>query len=140
VSEDLRVMTVLGPISPGALGVTLVHEHLFLLLDRGVNIQFDNFGKEFSIPAEDRGFAGGVFAMDADRAKTIGSLVRMGYERQILITNDICFKCMLHRFGGKGYDHVLRDVARMLLEEGIFKEILDVFMIENPRLFLTPAH
>lgn len=113
-------------------------DYMQSLLDRGVMVQFDNFGKEFAIPEEDRGFAGGVFAADSERVKTIGALARLGYERQILITNDICFKCMLHRFGGKGYDHILRNVSRMLLEEGISQEILDLFMIENPRLFLTP--
>lgn len=114
-------------------------DYITSLLDRGVNIQFDNFGKEFLIPQEDQAFAGGQFASDAERVKTIGALVRMGYERQILITNDICFKCMLHRFGGKGYDHVLRTVPQMLVEEGISKAVIDLFMTENPRQFLTPA-
>lgn len=119
--------------------VVLDQDYIRSLLDRGVTIQFDNFGKEFPAPADAEGFAGGAFASDNARVKTIGSLVRLGYEGQILITNDICFKCMLHRFGGRGYDHVLRTIPHMLLEEGVPEKTLSTFLVANPRRFLTPT-
>lgn len=114
-------------------------DYLKDLLERGVLVQFDNFGKEFSIPEEERGFAGGVFATDAERAGMLAKLLSLGYASQLLMTNDICLKCMLHSFGGKGYDHVLRGVRLMLEQEGVSGEVFRQLMVDNPRRFLTPS-
>lgn len=112
-------------------------EYIRALLERGVLVEFDNFGKEFYIDPADRGFAGGVFARDIDRVLAIKKLLSWGYEKQILVTNDICLKCMLHYYGGWGYDHILRNVAPMMLDEGILRETIDTFLCENPRRLLS---
>ena len=49
-------------------------------LDLGVCLGFDNFGKEFYIDADDRGFAGGIFARDLERVQVIRQLVARGHE------------------------------------------------------------
>jgi phosphotriesterase-related protein len=107
-------------------------DYLEDLLRLGVNIEFDNFGKEFFILKADRGFAGGVFARDIERVHVIRDLVERGFERQILITNDICLKSMLRTYGGLGYDHVVRSIGPMMLDEGIPQTSIDVFLRENP--------
>jgi phosphotriesterase-related protein len=106
------------------------------LLKLGVFVEFDNFGKEFYIDVVDRGFAGGVFARDIERIQVIKTLVEEGYERQILITNDICLKSMLHHYGGWGYDHILRYIVPMMADEGLPTALADVFLVENPRRLL----
>ena len=50
-------------------------DYLRPLLDLGVCLGFDNFGKEFYIDADDRGFAGGIFARDLERVQVIRQLV-----------------------------------------------------------------
>jgi phosphotriesterase-related protein len=111
-------------------------EYIKALLGRGVYIEFDDFGKEFYIDPADRGFAGGVFARDIERVRVIKTLIERGYEKQILVTNDICLKCMLHHYGGWGYDHILRNVVPMMVDEGISQNTIDLFLSENPKRLL----
>jgi phosphotriesterase-related protein len=106
--------------------------YIVSLLRLGVNIEFDNFGKEFFILKEDRGFAGGVFARDIERVRLILDLLEQDYEEQILITNDICLKSMLRAYGGTGYDHILCNIVPMMKGEGISDETIDTFLKKNP--------
>jgi phosphotriesterase-related protein len=133
-----------GGVAPSSIAICHVDvvirpRYLLRLLARGVFVQFDNFGKEFWIDPADRGYAGGVFAHDPDRVRVIADLVKRGYERQILISNDICLKCMLHRYGGWGYDHVIRNVPVMLREAGVPPRAIQRMRVENPRVFLAPS-
>lgn len=107
------------------------------LLKLGVNIEFDNFGKEFYINKADRGFAGGVFARDIERVRVIRDLLEKGFERQILITNDVCLKSMLRAYGGTGYDHILRTIVPMMLDEGLSQTTIDRLLTDNPARVLT---
>ncbi len=108
-------------------------DYLRALLKRGIYIEFDNFGKEFYIDREDRsGFSGGVFAYDLDRVRVIRQLVEWGYERQILITNDLCLKQMLRRFGGWGYAHILHHIVPMMEDEKISIKVIERLVRDNP--------
>ena len=106
------------------------------LLSRDVFLEFDNFGKEFDIPPEDRGFAGGVFVRDTARIEVMRQLLELGFAGQILIANDICLKSMLHACGGQGYDHILRNIVPMMLDRGIPRETIDMILVSNPRKVL----
>jgi phosphotriesterase-related protein len=117
--------------------VELDLEYIRALLKRGVFVEFDNFAKEFTINPADRGFAGGVFVRDIDRVRAIKEILDWGYEEQILVTNDICLKCILHHYGGWGYDHVLRNVVPMMLDEGISRETIDRILNDNPKQVLA---
>jgi len=55
-----------------------------------------------------------------------------GYSRQILITNDICLKCMLNKYGGNGYSHILNNVVPLMREEGISESGIYQILINNP--------
>ncbi|MCL5096029.1 MAG: hypothetical protein M1608_00535 [Candidatus Omnitrophica bacterium] len=111
-------------------------DYIRALLRKGVFVEFDNFGKEFYIDPADRGFAGGIFARDIERVRAIKQLVDEGYESQILVTNDICLKCMLHAYGGWGYDHILRGIVPMMMHEGISQHAIDGFIRDNPKRWL----
>ena len=111
-------------------------DYILELLKTGAFVEFDNFGKEYFIERRFRGFAGGVFARDIERVVVLKQLVEGGYLRQLLITNDVCLKTLLHKYGGRGYDHVVTDVVPMLLDEGITPEQIDVLLQDNPRRFL----
>lgn len=118
------------------IDVEMSTAYLKTLLERGVFVEFDDFGKEFYIDPPDRGFAGGVFARDIERVRVIKVLLDWGYERRILVTNDICLKSMLHAYGGWGYDHILKHVAPMMRDESIPQETVDAFLMDNPRTLL----
>lgn len=106
------------------------------LLDRGAMVEFDDFGKEFPVDPAESDFAGGPFATDAERVLALAQLVEEGYDRQLLITNDICLKQMLHRYGGRGYDHILTNVVPSLREAGLTEETVDRLLVENPARWL----
>lgn len=111
-------------------------DYMIAVMNRGAFIEFDNFGKEFWIPAEKRAFAGGNFATDRDRIQIIRKLVGLGYQNQLLITNDICLKIMLHTYGGWGYDHILTNIVPMLVDAGIDETTIWNIIKKNPqRLF-----
>jgi phosphotriesterase-related protein len=109
------------------------------LLGRGVFVEFDDFGKEFCVSPSERGFAGGGFAGDPERVRLLRGLLDAGYERQLLITNDICFKSMLSHYGGWGYGHILRHVVPMLRAEGADERAIQTLLQDNPRRLLASA-
>lgn len=107
------------------------------VIKRGAFLEFDNFGKEFIISREKRGFAGGHFNSDWERVRTIQYLADEGFADRLLLTNDICLKIMLHTYGGWGYDHILTNVVPMLEEVGVPEKDLNVMIRENPRKMLA---
>ena len=118
------------------IDVEISERYLTTLLERGVMVEFDDFGKEFYIDPPDRGFAGGVFARDIERVRVIRDLLERGFGRQILITNDICLKSMLHAYGGWGYDHILKHVVAMMEDEGISAQFIETLLTANPQQLL----
>jgi len=119
--------------------VPLDIEYMKDILSRGAMLEFDNFGKEFYIPPPERDFAGGIFATDIERVRTLKLLLEEGYKDQILISNDICLKILLHRYGGWGYDHVLQNIVTMMVEEGIDRDLIGHLIEKNPKEWLNPA-
>jgi phosphotriesterase-related protein len=114
-------------------------EYLRELLKMDVCVEFDNFGKEFEPDASDESFAGGRFASDKDRIRVIKKCIDWGYISQILITNDICLKCMLHKYGGAGYSHIQDNVVPTMRDQGITEFDINQLLIENPRFLLNVA-
>ncbi|MBP5637956.1 MAG: hypothetical protein J6X55_00625, partial [Victivallales bacterium] len=111
-------------------------DYILALLKRGVFVELDNFGKEFT-PAPG-GFAAGRFISDFERSKLAEWIIREGFEKQLLLTNDICLKCLLKKNGGAGYSHIFRDIIPMLQQLGIPEDILKKRILrENPIRMLT---
>ncbi|MBE7036633.1 MAG: hypothetical protein E7403_05005 [Ruminococcaceae bacterium] len=110
--------------------VLLRPDYVRALLDRGVYIEFDNFGKEFYVSEERR------FAYDLERIKLLKRLLDEGYGEQILLCNDICLKTMWRKFGGTGYAHILNAVKNMALENGITENQYMSLLTENVKNFI----
>ena len=106
------------------------------LCNQGVFIEFDNFDKEFLMDREKGGFAGGDFAKDKERVKAIVELIDSGFISNILLSNDICLKTLLHNYGGRGYDHLLTNIVPMLKNEGLNEDDIHELIIGNPKKFL----
>ena len=110
--------------------VWLRPDYIRALLDKGVFVEFDNFGKEFYVSEERR------FAYDLERIRLLKKLLDEGYQKQILICNDICLKSMWKRYGGLGYAHILRGVKAMALENGITESLYSSLLTENVKNFI----
>ena len=107
-------------------------EYIYALLQRGVYVEFDNFGKEYYIRREVRNSGYGLFVHDTERVTLLKKMIDDGYLRQILLSCDVCLKNLLHTYGGWGYDHVLTNIVPMMEDEGITEEQIHTLLVENP--------
>jgi phosphotriesterase-related protein len=141
--EAIKILSENGAdpekISINHVDVVLDVEYCRRVLDFGAYVEFDNFGKEYYIDREYRGFAGGIFARDIDRVNAVKQLVDSGCVSKILMSCDVCLKTLLHHYGGWGYDHVLTHIVPMLHEQGVTGAQVDVILRENPGKFLDIA-
>lgn len=111
-------------------------DYIISLLDQGVFVEFDNFGKEMATDLWDCKPGSGRFATDWERVRLLKKLLDRGYGKQILMACDICLKQLLHAYGGWGYDHVLTHIVPMLREVGAAQEQIDDILINNPARWL----
>jgi len=111
-------------------------DYIFRLLDTGVYVEFDNFGKEMFTDIWDCKPGSGRFVTDWQRVLLIKKLIDRGYEKQLLFSCDICLKTLLHAYGGWGYDHVLRHIVPMLNETGVKQDTIQSILTENPARWL----
>lgn len=113
------------------IDVMLRPDYVKSLLDMGIYVEFDNFGKEFYVSKERR------FAYDLERIELLKFLIDEGYKDKILICNDICLKTMWRKFGGLGYSHILRTVRRMAVDAGIDESVYMSILSDNVKNFLS---
>ena len=111
--------------------VWLRPDYIKALLDQGVYIEFDNFGKEFYVSEARR------FAYDLERIRVLKELIEAGYQDQILISNDICLKSMWRTYGGLGYTHILCGVKYMAEENGIDEDTYLSLLTKNVVNFIA---
>jgi len=107
-------------------------DYVFSLLEKGVFVEFDNFGKEYYIRREVRNSGYGCFVHDTERVTFLKKLIDAGYLRQVLLSCDVCLKNLLHTYGGWGYDHVLTNIVPMMEDEGITAEQIHTLLVTNP--------
>ncbi len=69
---------------------------------------------------------------DAQRIEALEFLVSNGHLSQVLVGQDVCQSRQLSRYGGKGYAHVLENIAPRLRGRGFTQEQIDAILIDNP--------
>lgn len=111
-------------------------DYILALLDQGVYVEFDNFGKENNTDPWDLGPGNGRFVSDWDRVRLIKKLIDRGYAGQLLFSCDVCLKTLLHAYGGWGYDHVLTHILPMLREISVSDEDICRILVKNPAAWL----
>jgi len=106
----------------------------------GCYLEYDIFGYPTFAPPSFSG--GGVIynrPCDRERIEQIIELINAGYLNQILISQDICMKHLLLRYGGHGFAHILRNIVPQMLVRGITREQIHTMMVENPKRVLSFA-
>ena len=88
------------------------------LLDAGCYIQFDTIGRNH-------------MNSDVDRINSILNLVALGYQDQILLSTDRCFRSDLKTFGGFGYDYLFITFKELITNAGLPGEIFENFTKRN---------
>lgn len=109
---------------------------LWELADLGSYLQFDLFGHESSF------YGATPFDMPSDgqRLDRIAKLLEGDIVSRLLISQDICTKHRLTKYGGHGYYHILESVVPFMRKKGIPNEVIRQIIVENPaRLLPRPA-
>ncbi|MBW2056670.1 MAG: phosphotriesterase-related protein [Deltaproteobacteria bacterium] len=99
---------------------------------RGAYIEYDTFGKEYT--RTDKSYE---LPKDTQRVKSIQYLAQEGFVDRILLSQDVCFKMDLHRYGGWGYDHILTNVLPMFHAAGTGDDTLHRILEVNPAKALS---
>ncbi len=107
------------------------------LADLGIFIEMDCFGHEFYADngAYDSDWPWG-FRSDMERVANLKRIVEAGFVGQLLLSQDICVKMQLRRYGAYGYAHILENIVPMALRVGLTREHFETMLVHNPaRLF-----
>ncbi len=102
------------------------------VLSLGATIGFDSFGCDV--------YFARLWKSPSDMEKVAGLLadLELGYEDQLVLGHDISLKCQLKRFGGMGYDHVLRRIVPTLVNHHeVASGVINKLLVQNPRRLLT---
>lgn len=99
----------------------------------GCYLEYDIFGGNAFYPLRF-----GVFnrPCDCERILQIKGLIERGHLRQVLISQDICLKTKLTRYGGPGYAHILRNILPQMKAREITDEQIHTIMATNPQTLL----
>lgn len=101
------------------------------LLDRGVTASYDQFGgEEYFTSRNDAYFP------DKLRVDAVTALVEAGYAGQIVLANEVAFKCNYTQFGGHGYGHLLENILPDFRSRGLTEDQFHTMLVENPRRLL----
>jgi phosphotriesterase-related protein len=74
---------------------------------------------------------------DGTRIDYLSALFEAGFGSRLLISQDICTKIHLTRFGGEGYTHILENVTPMMERKGLGKAEIRMLCVDNPARMLT---
>jgi phosphotriesterase-related protein len=95
--------------------------HVRRIAEQGVYLGIDNIG-----------YRGDGYPADEVRARNVLELATEGFERQLLLSLDVCLKQHLHSYGGKGYDHLQTKFIPLLKNVGLGEEVIQQMTIHNP--------
>ena len=108
--------------------------YLERLMQRGVNLSFDQFGLEAYL-GEDMDMI--WLPRDIDRVRTIIRLCELGYSRQIVLSHDVSFQICYKKYGGGGYAHILDNIVPILLSHGAHPNAVNRMLVGNPARILA---
>ena len=74
---------------------------------------------------------------DGQRIDYLIYLISKGYEKQIVIAQDICTKHRLQKYGGHGFSHIIENVIPHMIEKGMSRKQIDNIIINNPANILA---
>ncbi len=138
--ESVEILLSMG-VDPKRITISHIDvenrlDYILKLLEYGVYVEFDNFGKEYYVDREVRNAGYGLFVTDVERVKLVKLLIDKGYLNQILLSCDVCLKTCLRTYGAWGYDHLLTNILPMMEDEGITQEQIDTMLKTNPQNWL----
>ena len=106
------------------------------IAESGCYLEWDQFGTELSFyslnPSVD-------IPGDAKRMDNIAWAISEGYGDRIVISQDICFKHSLLKYGGHGYFYILANIVPRMRARGFSEVGIRKILVDNPAAALTFA-
>lgn len=103
-------------------------DHWREIVRRGAHVEADFLGMSFT-PLERAG--------EPNVIHLLTTLLDEGYERQILLSQDVCHDAQLTSYGGNGYTYLQRTFLPRLQAAGASESTLRTITVENPARLLT---
>lgn len=92
---------------------------------RGAWVSFDQFGMNFP----------GIIG-DEQRINDVITVFEHGWERQLLLSQDIAWKVRLKKYGGEGFGDLIVNILPKLRARGLTESQLHLLFCENPQSLL----
>lgn len=103
-------------------------EHWREIVRRGAHVEADFLGMSFT-PLERAG--------EPKVVELISTLLNEGFEKQILLSQDVCHDSQLASYGGNGYTYLQKSFLPRLAEAGVNAATIKTITVENPARLLT---
>jgi phosphotriesterase-related protein len=103
-------------------------EHWREIVRRGAHVEADFLGMSFT-PLERAG--------EPKVVELISTLLSEGFEKQILLSQDVCHDSQLASYGGNGYTYLQKSFLPRLVEAGVNAATIKTITVENPARLLT---
>jgi phosphotriesterase-related protein len=110
-------------------------EYHKMIARRGAYLEYDTFGKEYT--RTDQSYE---MPKDTQRVRAIADMIENGYLEHILVSQDVCFKIDLQRYGGWGYAHTLSHIVPMFCQASVGDDIMRQIMVVNAGRALAIRH
>jgi len=103
-------------------------EHWREIVHRGAHVEADFLGMSFT-PLERAG--------EPKVVELITTLLNEGFEKQILLSQDVCHDSQLASYGGNGYTYLQKSFLPSLAAAGVNAATIKTITVENPARLLT---
>ena len=103
-------------------------EHWREIVRRGAHVEADFLGMSFT-PLERAG--------EPKVIELIRTLLNEGFEKQILLSQDVCHDSQLTSYGGNGYTYLQKSFLPQLVAAGVNAATIKTITVENPARLLT---
>jgi len=103
-------------------------DHWREIVRRGAHVQADFLGMSFT-PLERAG--------EPKVVELISTLLNEGFEKQILLSQDVCHDSQLASYGGNGYTYLQKSFLPQLAAAGVNAATIKTITVENPARLLT---
>jgi len=103
-------------------------EHWREIVRRGAHVQADFLGMSFT-PLERAG--------EPKVVELISTLLSEGFEKQMLLSQDVCHDSQLASYGGNGYTYLQKSFLPRLAAAGVDAATIKTITVENPARLLT---
>jgi len=114
-----------------------IERHKKLMDEYPMTLDYDSFGIEGCWESL---WPGALMVSDNERLLAIAELCEQGYEKQLMLSQDIYVKIFRTRYGGWGYAHILKHIIPRLRFMGVSEKQITTMIVDNPKRIFAYKH